>query len=321
MQVSHKVAESTARTVADDFTMNHNRPITQRFVQRLSGAVSGIVQAKEESWSYCVSDVKEAEVSTVAIGLDGTCMLLCEGAWRVAMVGTIALYDQAGKRQHTSYVAAPPEYGKEKFKDRLTREIENTKRLYSKALYIGIADGAQDNWTFLEKHTDKQTLDFYHATEYLTKVADCSFSDSIKRKEWLDSRCHELKHTKGAAATILKEMGEFQENILNENIQNMNKKVEKQLEPIKAAMTYFYNNNEKCRMNYAENVAANQPIGSGVTEAACQTIVKQRLCQSGMRWKEKGAGIILRLRALVKSTGRWEQFCRNVNHFCFFTSS
>jgi hypothetical protein len=41
-------------------------------------------------------------------------------------------------------------------------------------------------------------------------------------------------------------------------------------------------------MDYAEHVAANHPIGSGVTEAACKTIVKQRLGQSGMRWKDKG---------------------------------
>jgi hypothetical protein len=30
-----------------------------------------------------------------------------------------------------------------------------------------------------------------------------------------------------------------------------------------------------------------------VTEAACKTLVKQRLCASGMRWKHKGAKIIL----------------------------
>lgn len=316
MQVSRKVAESTAGAVAEDLTKNHNRPLTQRFVQRLSRAVSTIVQAKEESWSYA-SDVKEGDVSAVGIGLDGTCMLMCEGAWRVAMVGTIALFDQEGNRQHTSYVAAPPEYGKEKFKERLTREIENTKKLYPKALCVGIADGATDNWTFLEKHTDKQTLDFYHATEYLTKVAECVFSDSAERKEWLDNRCHDLKHECGAAGEILREMKSLYEKKAGKD---PSERLKKQLEPLKAAMTYFHNNNEKCRMTYAENVAANQPIGSGVTEAACKTIVKQRLCQSGMRWKEKGAGVILSLRTLAKSTGRWEQFWNNVNRFGFQSS-
>jgi hypothetical protein len=70
-------------------------------------------------------------------------------------------------------------------------------------------------------------------------------------------------------------------------------------------------------MDYAEHVAANHPIGSGVTEAACKTIVKQRLGQSGMRWKDKGARVILSLRTLVKSSGRWEQFWQKVNQWGF----
>src|SRR5208282_255378 len=70
------------------------------------------------------------------------------------------------------------------------------------------------NWEFLEKHTNKQTLDFYHATEYLTGVADRVFIDPIKRKAWLNDRCHQLKHTKDAATSILLEM----EGFLNDQI-------------------------------------------------------------------------------------------------------
>ncbi len=42
-----------------------------------------------------------------------------------------------------------------------------------------------------------------------------------------------------------------------------------------------------------------EPIGSGVTEAACKVIVKQRLCCSGMKWKESGAAAVLSLRCLT----------------------
>ena len=94
-------------------------------------------------------------------------MLMCGGAYRQAMVGTIALYDDKGERQHTMYIAAAPEYGKETFKARLTREIERATTLYPKAIKIGVADGAHDNWDYLIKHTDKQTLDFYHATRHV----------------------------------------------------------------------------------------------------------------------------------------------------------
>jgi hypothetical protein len=51
-------------------------------------------------------------------------------------------------------------------------------------------------------------------------------------------------------------------------------------------------------MDYSSRVAANEPIGSGVTEAACKVIVKQRLCGSGMKWTEDGAAVVLSLRAL-----------------------
>ena len=53
-------------------------------------------------------------------------------------------------------------------------------------------------------------------------------------------------------------------------------------------------------MDYATQIKKQLPIGSGVTEAACKTLVKQRLCGSGMRWKNKGAQVILSLRALVQ---------------------
>ncbi len=55
------------------------------------------------------------------------------------------------------------------------------------------------------------------------------------------------------------------------------------------------------------------PIGSGVTEAACKVIVRQRLCNSGMRWKEKGAATVLCLRTLSYSEGRWDQFWQKID--------
>jgi hypothetical protein len=354
-QVSHKMAGTAAAYVVNDLAVNHGRYVAKNVVQRLAEAVSAVVQIKEETWSYHVPDIKQAKVKTVSIGLDGTCMLMCEGAYRQAMVGTIALYDADGERLHTTYVAAAPEHGKEKFKERLAREIGRAKGLYPKAIKIGIADGAHDNWDFLEQHTTKQTLDFYHATEYLTDVADKVFSSSIERKAWLDDRCHQLKHTKDAAANLLTEMESFQndqiinpsltppalsknleieistdlpgapvpsmkiiEDVENKSkIENLKKNREQKKKTLEAAITYFRNNNEKHRMNYWESMAVNHPIGSGVTEAACKTIVKQRLCSSGMRWKDKGAGVILSLRALSHSTGRWEQFWQKVNQFGF----
>jgi hypothetical protein len=68
-------------------------------------------------------------------------------------------------------------------------------------------------------------------------------------------------------------------------------------------------------MRYARYRENGMPIGSGVTEAACKTLVKQRLCCSGMRWAPEGAQIILNLRALVLTKSRWEQFWQKINQY------
>ena len=82
---------------------------------------------------------------------------------------------------------------------------------------------------------------------------------------------------------------------------------------VESTITYFTNNKDK--MKYAQSVKKNLPIGSGVTEAACKVIVKQRLCGSAMKWKEKGAAAVLNLRCINYSAGRWQQFWEKINQF------
>ena len=122
-QVSSKLAYGSAREVQRDLSENHARPVAVSYIQRVSEAVASIIEAKEEEWEYVPPELN-ALISRVAIGLDGTCMLMCETGWREAMVGTISLYDIAGERQHTMYIGATPEYGKARFLERLEREIE-----------------------------------------------------------------------------------------------------------------------------------------------------------------------------------------------------
>lgn len=122
-QVSSKFAQGTARDVQRDLAENHARAVAVSYLQRLSEAIGTVVQAKETEWEYALPE-PEAEVTSVSVGLDGACMLLCEDGWREAMVGTLALFDAEGQRQHTLYVAATPEYGKQTFLGRLERELE-----------------------------------------------------------------------------------------------------------------------------------------------------------------------------------------------------
>ncbi len=302
-QVAWKFAQGSSVAVQRDLAENHGRAVARSYVQHVAEAVGAVAQAKEEDWSYATPKL-EAAVKSAAIGIDGTCLLLCEDGYRQAMVGTISLYDRDGERLHTTYVGASPEYGKETFLARMDREIRHTQALYPEARSVGLADGAAENWCFLEPYTDQQILDFYHATGYLAKAAQAAFPrDQAKRQAWLDDHCHTLKHKQGAAGRMLKEMESFLDQPLSQAVR----------EPLEAAITYF--RHHKHQMNYARYQAQALPIGSGVTEAACKTLVKQRLCSSGMKWKEQGARVVLSLRALVLTEGRWGQFWDKISQY------
>jgi hypothetical protein len=304
-QVSHKYGEGPAARVVKDLTENHGRPVAESFVQNTAAVVAAVVQAKEEQWHYATPKLKEP-VSTISVGVDGTCMLVVDDGQRQAMVGTISLYNRAGERLHTIYVAATPEYGKEKFYQRMSREIEHVRTLYSQARGTAVADGSEDNWTFTRQYTDDECVDFYHASAYLDWVAKAVHPRSpTARQEWLEDRRHKLKHEKGYAKKLLKEMQGLSTEGLNETVQ----------EELNKAKTYFANHHQQ--MKYAERVQEKLPIGSGVTEAACKTIVKMRMCRGGAKWKEEGAAAVLSLRTLIYTEERWAQFWAKVDRYGF----
>jgi len=301
--VSFKYSGAGANRVARDFEESHGRKISRGYVKSLSDSVGVIAVAKEASWTYALPDM-ERPVRTITLGLDATCMLLMEDGWREAMTGTIGFYDRRGERLHTIYIGATPEYGKARFYERFSREIARVKEAFPKALYVGLADGAADNWSFLKPHVDREVLDFYHASKYVGDAADAIFGRrENEREDWLADRLHRLKHTHGGAKRLLGEMKARMNEV--KGSKRMNKLCE--------GIRYFENHYKQ--MAYAKQAAEHVPIGSGVTEAACKVLVKQRLCNSGMRWKEPGARVVLFIRALVMTENRWNQFWDRIDRY------
>ncbi len=297
--VSGKYARFGADAICEDLLECNGRKLSRNYAKKLSDFVGTIAQCHEAEWEYDLPGFDQP-VHSISLGLDGTCMLMHKDGWREAMCGSIAFYDDQGERQHTIYCSATPEYGKEKFKEKFSREIERVKEKFPDVLYVGLADGAKDNWTFLKNYTKRLLVDFYHAREYIGKAASAIFGrDKTNKNIWEDDFSHNLKHKQGSASRFLKEL-----NIQRANLDGRNF-IERD-EEIRQVITYF--DNHKSKMSYARYLKDNLPIGSGVTEAACKVLIKQRMCQSGSRWKDQGASCVLALRALKLTKGRWQQF-------------
>ena len=300
--ISNKYASLAAGEVVTDMSENHSRELTRSYIKDISEFVGTIVNAKEESWNYEVPKITDT-ISTIGISMDGASVLILKDGYREVMTGAITLYNKEGDRMHSLYYAVEPEHGKKRFFDKMESAISKIKIQFPDALCIGISDGAKDLWKFLKKHTSEQILDYYHASEYLSEASHGVFpKDEKGRKEWLDDAYSSLKHNSDYPAAVVLEMKEA----------SLKKIKTADKEKLEAAITYFKNN--KSRMQYAKNLKRNLPIGSGVIEAACKTIVKSRLCRTGMKWKSNGVKIVLSLRAMIKSSGKWNLFWNKINN-------
>jgi len=305
-QVSFKYANSNAATVVTDF-QQHGREVARSYVGEVADDVASVARDKEWKWTYELPGPPPGEqVKSISIGVDGTCSLIADDGWRQVMVGTIAFYNEDGDRLWTNYVASAPEAGRATFFAKMEREVKLVKAKYPDALYAGVADGAHDLWPWLEKHCPWQVVDFWHASEYLAAAAPGMCRGKLGRLQWLEDACHRLKHEADAVASLLREFKEARAKLADKSPHRA---------ALDRAISYFTNHEQ--RMNYHLYRAMGLPIGSGVTEAACKSVVKERLCGSGMKWTLDGAENTLTLRALTKSGGRWEQFWQKTTCFGF----
>jgi len=292
--LAHKYANANARAVVRDLEENHARKLAPSYVAAVAEAVAEAAGEPVVEAQAHQAQSPSAQVASVVLGLDGTCALFCEEGFKQCMVGTIALYDGEGERLETIYLGQAPQLGKGEFLERLDGEWQRVCQRYPEARRVGLSDGARDYEPWLAARTHWQILDFYHASGYLAGAAAGLRRKSVERARWLEEACHALKHESGAAQRLAGELATQVE---------AGSRTRSAAEALQAASGYFGHNIE--RMNYAVFQAMHFPIGSGVTEAACKTLVKQRLCGSGMQWSRRGAQTVLTLRALLLSTSRW----------------
>ena len=132
-----------------------------------------------------LGSIREAEgipqdATTASVSLDGVMVPLRPGedgrakaSWREAACGTVSFHDAEGKRLKTLYLGRMPESGKLTLKAQLASEVAHIRRARPEIGIVAIADGAADNWTFLETLSpETEVIDFWHACEHLQTASD-----------------------------------------------------------------------------------------------------------------------------------------------------
>jgi hypothetical protein len=155
----------------------------------------------------------------------------------------------------------------------------------------GLEDLLRDNFG----RVDAVILDFFHAAEYLGKLAAAlhPHDEAVAKEQWI-SWSRLLRDEGGDAMIAVLE--EWDESGLA-SARTVREEV----------LTYF--RNQRHRMDYPTYEANGWYIGSGAVESGCKTVVGSRLKGSGMRWSEKGGDAVCHVRALYRSeSSQWRAF-------------
>jgi hypothetical protein len=234
---------------------------------------------------------------TLILSVDGAMIPLVHGQWtevRTLAVGEVQppVASPAGPVVHTtslSYFSRRTEsatFGELATLELHRRGIEGARRVGA------VVDGAIWCQSFVDLHAPAavRILDFAHAAEYLTTIAQTTgVAGPLLSPAQLVEVRHALKHT--GPATVMPQLRAL---------------VATQKANAELASSLAYLETREAQLQYPQFVAAGWPIGSGMVESANKLVVEDRLKGAGMHWADANVNPLLALRNAV-CNDRWEE--------------
>jgi hypothetical protein len=170
--------------------------------------------------------------------------------------------------------------------------------------WVALTDGGAGLDDFRDVFVPRavRILDFHHAAEHLGDLAQADRGGDATAAEDLTARgSHRMNHQGGAAILATLEALDLQGRAAA--VREEHRQVT------------GYARNTLHRRDDPQDRAQGWQIGSGPLEAACKTVVNQRLKPSGMRWGSDGADAVRHRRALYEGeSGQWNAFWeRSIN--------
>src|SRR5215510_5268882 len=310
-QATWVVAHLTPKEGAELFDLLGNMTPSKSTLDRLPKALSVHWEAQRPHFEATLrhQEAIPTEAVAMAVSLDGVMAPMKDGerhakrqraraqgqlpsgpaGYQEVGCATVSYYDRNGVRLCTRRMARMPEANKATLKRQLTAEVMGALIQRPDLWVVKVADGAPDNWSYLSEvlPVGQEVLDFYHAAEHLGAALGAAYGEGTsKYQERLETLSAVLRDAPEGVDTVMGALGRLRTRYPRR-------------QAIHKALAYF--REHRHRMRYSDLRAQNLPIGSGVVEAACKTLVSQRLKRSGMRWRTAGGQAILTFRALCQS--------------------
>jgi hypothetical protein len=277
---------------------------------RLPKEVSGRWESDRKHFEAALREVTTIPEATasIAVSIDGVLAPMNDGGavqvreraasdgrlskgpagYREIGCATISFCDEDGEMISAIRIARMPEFKKATLKASLLEELRCIWERRPDLRVIKIADAAADNWDFLGKiPIGEELIDFWHAAEHLGHAIAAAYGDGTLKTR---HRFAELRDT-------LLEIDDGVERVIR-SLDHLRRQHPRS-KTIADALQYFRKHRK--RMRYAAMKSQGLPVGSGPVEAACKTLVAQRMKQSGMRWGRDGGQAILTTRGWSQS--------------------
>ena len=310
-QATWVVAHLTPQEGEELFALLGNMTPSKSTLDRLPKALHGHWEAHRPRFEATLRHQEEipAEAVMMAVSLDGVLAPMKDGqrhakrtqaraqgkapsgpaGYQEVGCATVSYYDRHGERLCTRRMARMPETNKVTVKRQLTAEVMGALIQRPDLQVVKVADGAPDNWSYLGETLPLgvEVLDFYHAAERLGTALAAAYGEGTPTyQERVETLRTVLRDEPHGVDKVMGALGRLRTRYPRR-------------QAIHKALAYF--REHRHRMHYADLRAHNVPIGSGIVEAACKTLVSQRLKRSGMRWRMIGGQAILTFRALCQS--------------------
>lgn len=310
-QAAWVVSQMTPALSAELFSRVGTMQPSKSSLDRLPKEIDARWEEDRETFERELREVTEIpeDTKSIAVSLDGVLAPMKDGkavqtreraaeegrlskgpaGYREVGCATVSFCDEDGEMISAIRMARMPEANKLTLKAMLIDELGTILAARPDLPIVKVADAAEDNWTFLQNAIPfgAEVIDFFHAAEQLGSALAAAYGDGSRQARM---RFQELRE-------VLLEDADGVQQVIRSLVYLRNKHPRNQR--IREVLGYF--RKHRRQMRYFELKQMGMPIGSGPVEAACKTLVAQRMKQSGMRWGVRGGQGILTIRGWTQS--------------------